>query len=105
MAQLKLAATDAKTIAKRSGIGGDKTRVILFAKNESATENISTANCDVAGSGAAFDILRECVGARAKFPVRAECVVGPEFKNRAHTFPDFRAEAQRAHFWRGQATL
>jgi hypothetical protein len=37
MAQLKLAATDAKTIAQRSGIGGGKTRVILFAKNESAT--------------------------------------------------------------------
>jgi hypothetical protein len=60
--------------------------VILFAKNESATENISTANCDVAGSGAAFDILREC-SARAQFPVRAECFVGPEFKNRAHTSP------------------
>ena len=37
MAQLKLAATDAKTIVQRSRIAGDKTRVILSAKNESAT--------------------------------------------------------------------
>jgi hypothetical protein len=90
MAQLKLAATDAKTIAQRSGIGGGKTRVILFAKNESATENISTANCDVAGSGAAFDILRECVGARA-IPRPRRMPRRPRIQKPCPHLPDFRA--------------